>query len=127
MRIYFLRKEMEKMGHVCEVLNIGQGRRLKGMDFIPVMGGIDYALKVLWFRMKGFLVHMHLNGDSPKGFILTLIALVISLVTLKRPVITFHAGPVQVYFPQSRAPKLTPLYKIIYRIQDNIWPPFLSA
>ncbi len=120
MRIYFLKREMEKQGHVCEVLNVGKGRFLTGRDFIPVFGGLDYVKKVFKHRLKGYLIHMHLNGDSPKGFVLTTLALLISVFTFRRPVITFHAGPVQKYFPQSKAPLLTPLYKLIFTLPRTI-------
>ena len=120
MRIYFLKQEMQKQGHICEVLNTGKGRFLTGRDFIPVFSGLDYVKKVFKYRLKGYLIHMHLNGDSPKGFVLTTLALLISLLTFRRPVITFHAGPVQKYFPQSRAPFLTPLYKFIFTAPRHI-------
>ncbi len=120
MRIYFLMQEMEKQGHICEVLNIGKGRFLTDRDFIPVFSGLDYVKKVFKYRLKGYLIHMHLNGDSPKGFVLTTLALLISILTFRRPVITFHAGPVQKYFPQSQAPLLTPLYKFIFTIPRHI-------
>ncbi|WP_456441589.1 glycosyltransferase [Caldithrix abyssi] len=120
MRIYFLKQEMEKQGHICQVLNTGKGRFLTGRDFIPVFSGLDYVKKVFKYRLKGYLIHMHLNGDSPKGFVLTTLALLISLLTFRRPVITFHAGPVQKYFPQSQAPLLTPLYKFIFTAPRHI-------
>ncbi len=120
MRIYFLKQEMEKQAHICEVLNVGKGRFLTDRDFIPVFGALDYIKKVLKHRLKGYLIHMHLNGDSPKGFVLTSLALLISILTFRRPVITFHAGPVQKYFPQSRAPQLTLLYKFIFTVPRTI-------
>lgn len=120
MRIFFMKKEMEKEGHICSVLNIGKGRFLTDRDFVPVLGGFDFIKKVLIHRLKGFLVHMHLNGDSPKGFVLSVLALVISTATLRRPVITFHAGPVQKYFPQSQAPQLNFLYKFIFTLPRYI-------
>jgi glycosyltransferase involved in cell wall biosynthesis len=120
MRIYFLKQEMEKQGHVCQVLNIGKGRFLTDRDFIPVFSGLDYVKKVFKHRLNGYLIHMHLNGDSPKGFVLTTLALLISVLTFRRPVITFHAGPVQKYFPQSQAPLLTPLYKLIFTLPRTI-------
>jgi len=120
MRIYFLKQELEKQGHICEVLNIGKGRFLTDRDFIPVFGALDYIKKVLKYRLKGYLIHMHLNGDSPKGFVLTSLALLISIFTFRRPVITFHAGPVQKYFPQSQAPQLTLLYKFIFAVPRTI-------
>jgi len=120
MRVYFLKKQMEAEGDDCQVLNIGKGRLLGGHDFVPVLGSFDYIRKVLAFRLKGFLIHHHLNGDSPKGFLLTFLSLTISLLTLRRPIITFHAGPVQLYFPKDRAPKLTLLYQYIFHAAKYI-------
>ncbi len=120
MRVYFLKKQMDAAGDDCQVLNIGKGRFLEGHDFVPVLGSFDYMRKVLAFRLKGFLIHHHLNGDSPKGFLLTFLSLTISLLTLRRPIITFHAGPVQLYFPKDRAPKLTLVYKYIFNAAKYI-------
>ncbi len=120
MRVYFLKRELEQTGHICTVLNTGKGRFLTGRDFEPVFSGLDYVKKVFKYRFKGFTVHMHLNGDSPKGFVLTCLALMISLLTFSRPVITFHAGPLQKYFPQSRAPQLNLVYKFIFSAPRHI-------
>ena len=120
MRVYFLKKELEKDGHICTVLNTGKSRKMRGKDFVPVFNGLDYVFKVFKYRLKGFTVHMHLNGDSPKGFVLTCIALAISLLTFHRPVITFHAGPIQKYFPKSKAPHLTMMYKFIFTVPRHI-------
>lgn len=114
MRVYFLKKQMEKEGDICEVLNTGKGRKLKGRDFIPLYNGFDYVWKVLKYRLKGYLIHIHLNGDSPKKFIMTIIAQIISSLTFRRTIITFHAGPVQLYFPKFKAPHLTPMYRFIF-------------
>jgi len=120
MRVHILKKVMESQSHVCEVLNIGKGRFQKGRDFIPVFGAFDYARKVFKHRRKGFLIHMHLNGDSPKGMMLSILALTISLLTFRRPVVTFHAGPVQKYFPQSQAPGLMLVFKYIFTVPRHI-------
>lgn len=120
MRVYFLKKAMEAEGDVCEVLNIGKSRFLTGRDFIPVFSGWDYVKKVFRYRLNGYKIHMHLNGDSPKGFILTLLAEWISLLTFHRPILTFHAGPVQIYFPREKAPWLTPMYKFIFGVARAI-------
>ncbi len=120
MRVYFLKRELEAHGHVCAVLNTGKSRKLRGRDFVPVFNGLDFVWKVFWHRLRGYTVHMHLNGDSPKGFVLTCLALLVSLLTFRRPVITFHAGPVQKYFPQSQAPRLTPMYRFIFAAPRQI-------
>lgn len=114
MRVYFLKQEMEKNGDICQVLNIGKGRFLTDRDFLPVLSGKDYVKKVIRHRLMGFTIHHHMNGDSPKGFVLALLSITISLLTFKRPMLTFHAGPVQLYFPKFKGPKLTPVYMYIF-------------
>lgn len=113
-RAYYLKKEIEKNGDICEVLNIGKSRFMKGRDFIPVFSGLDYVKKVLLYRLKGYKIQIRLIGDSPKGFILTILAELISLLTFKRPIVVFHAGPIQVYFPKFKAPHLSPMFKFIF-------------
>ncbi len=119
-RVYYLKKELERQGDICEVLNIGKSRTMTGRDFIPCFGAWDYIKKVFLYRLRGYLVHMHLNGDSPKGFLLTIAALLISALTFRRAVITFHAGPVQTYFPKEKAPHLAPMFKLIFKLSRYI-------
>ena len=120
-RVSFLKKALIQSGHECKVLNTSPySRKIPSPEYMTVMSGFDYVRKVLVHRLKGFKVHMHMNGDSPKGFVLTLLAELISFFTFKRPILTFHAGPYQKYFPQERAPLLTPMYKLIFSIPSKI-------
>ena len=118
MRVWFLKKEMESQNDICEVLNPRKREVEPGGDYIPVRDkfGLDYVLQIFKYRLKGFVIHHHMNGDSEKGFILTFLSVIISLLTFRRPMLTFHAGPIQKYFPQDRAPKLTLYYKFIFGV-----------
>jgi glycosyltransferase involved in cell wall biosynthesis len=120
-RVSFVREALIGSGHVCEVLNISPfSRTIPSQEYHTTTSGLDYFKKVFIRCLKGYRVHMHMNGDSPKGFFLTALAITISLLTFKRPVLTFHAGPYQKYFPQERAPLLTPLYKFIFMCSGRI-------
>jgi len=120
-RVSFLKNALEETGNVCEVLNISPfSRKIPSNEYLTSLNGFDYVKKVLSRCLKGYRVHMHMNGDSPKGFILTVLAMTISLFTFRRAHLTFHAGPYQLYFPQERAPLLTPLYKYIFAISKTI-------
>jgi len=120
-RVSFVKEALIKMGHICEVLNTSPfSRKIPSSEYLTSMSGVDYFKKVLTRCCRGYRVHMHMNGDSPKGFILTSIALTLSLLTFKRPFLTFHAGPYQKYFPQERAPLLTPVYRYIFFVSKKI-------
>ncbi len=119
-RVEFLKKRLESQGHVCTVLNIGRSRTIPSTEYETVLGGRDYAAKVWRFSRQGFVVHVHVNGESPKGFVLTLLAEVINLLWGKRCFMTFHAGVDQLYFPRPKCPWLLPMYWVLFAIPRRI-------
>jgi glycosyltransferase involved in cell wall biosynthesis len=119
-RVEHVRRKLEAMGHVCEVLNTGKSRRVKSPEFVGVHNGLDYCWKVLRFSLRGFTVHMHVNGDSPKGLVLSLLSLTINRCCGHRPFLTFHAGPEQKFFPQTRSRLFAPFYALAFRLADSI-------
>lgn len=119
-RVEHVRRRLERDGHVCDVLNMGASRRIPSPDYVDVQGGLDYARKVWRFCRRGYLVHAHLNGDSPKGLVLTLLAQLLSVCCGRRAVITFHAGPLQRYFPQERSWLFAPGYWLVFLLSSRI-------
>ena len=75
MRIYYLKKAMDDKGIDCKVLHVGKNRRVPSPHYIGTRNGIDMVLKMIWYALKGYRTHGHINGDSPKGFIITFLAL----------------------------------------------------
>jgi len=120
-RIEYITKELRKQGHICIPLNIGRYRKIKSSKYVTVQNGIDFVSKVFRYSRQGFLIHMHTNGDSPKGFVLALLAESIATLFGKRAVLTFHAGPEQLFFPQSKSKRHVPLFKIIFRLPQKIF------
>jgi glycosyltransferase involved in cell wall biosynthesis len=119
-RVEFLKKRLEREGHSCVVLNTGSSRQIPSTEYETVMGGQDFVRKVWRFARKGYLVHTHANGDSMKGAVLALVASGIACLTGRRPVLTFHAGAIQRYFPRSNAPHLTPLFWLLFLLPRRI-------
>ncbi len=120
-RVEFVKKQLEEDGHICEVLNIApESRKIASDEYLTARNGLDYVWKIFTRVLRRYRVHMHTNGDSPKGFILTLLALSISALLFKRGILTFHAGPYQKYFPQERAPQLTLMYKLIFHLSKEV-------
>jgi glycosyltransferase involved in cell wall biosynthesis len=90
---------------------MGKYRKDRSSEYVDVQNGIDYIKKLILFRLKGYYFHMHMNAQAVKGPILSLIAILISILTFKRAALTFHGGIEQLYFPKKNAGKL---YWIIY-------------
>jgi len=119
-RLKMLKRHLERAGHACVVLNTNKNRRQKSREFIAVHNGLDYAWKVLKYCARGFLVHMHLNGKSTKSPVLALAAEIISLLFGRRAVLTFHAGPVQDYFPKQKRFWIDFPFRLIFLLAGKI-------
>jgi glycosyltransferase involved in cell wall biosynthesis len=119
-RVEYLKKRLEQGGHQCVVLNTGTSRRIPSPEYETVMSGADLARKVWRNARRGFLVHAHANGDSWKGLLLAIGTQVLALAGGRRPVLTFHAGAIQRYFPLDRAPWLAPLFWLAFLIPRRI-------
>ena len=120
-RVSFVKQALIENGHECQVVNIApESRMIPSPEYLTSMSGFDYVKKVFAHSLKGYRVHMHLNGNSPKGFILTMLAEICNLLTFKRPILTVHAGPKQIYFPKEQAPHLTPMFKFIFGVARKI-------
>lgn len=119
-RIKYVVEQLRREGCICKVLNIGQNRCVKNPEYITVKSGFDYILKIVSYLLKGYIIHMHANGDSPKGFVLTIIALILSKCFNKKAVLTFHAGPNQAFFPQKNSKLLCPIFFLIFSLADKI-------
>lgn len=120
-RVAFVKHALIEAGHTCEVINIApESRKIPSPEYLTSMNGLDYVWKIFTRSLRGYRVHMHLNGNSPKGFVLTILAEIVNLLTFKRPVLTVHAGPYQIYFPRERAPFLIPMFKFIFGVAGKI-------
>jgi glycosyltransferase involved in cell wall biosynthesis len=115
-RVQFLKEHLEAQGHTCVVLNIGTNRAIPSDKYETVLGGFDYVRKLWRFSRAGFVAHVHVNGASAKGFILTIVAELVNLVCGRRCFLTFHAGVEQVYFPRSKSPLLLPVFWLLFTI-----------
>jgi len=119
-RVKFVNDRIKALGHDVKILNIGKDRKIKRPEYIDVQSGIDYVYKILKYLFNGYKIHMHVNGDSPKGFILTLLAELLSILFCRRCILTFHAGPNQLYFPKQKAPLLFSLFLLIFYLPKKI-------
>jgi glycosyltransferase involved in cell wall biosynthesis len=119
-RVEFLKRQLEREGHRCVVLNVGRSRTTPSAEYETVLGGLDYLRKVWRYSRAGYVAHVHVNGESPKGFILTLAAELLNLLAGHRCVLTFHAGIAQKYFPRATSPRLAPMYWLMFRIPRAI-------
>ncbi|MEK7331707.1 MAG: glycosyltransferase, partial [Candidatus Eisenbacteria bacterium] len=102
------------------VLNIGESRRIPSDEYLHVLGLWDFVVKVVGFVRRGYTVHTHINGDGNKGWYLALTAELVCRLWGRPLVLTFHAGPVQRYFPRERSGAFTPLLWLLLKLPRRI-------
>lgn len=119
-RVEFLKKQLEREGHRCVVLNIGTSRAIPSDEYETVLSAGDFVRKVWRFSRAGYVAHAHANGDALKGVALALIAELVNLACGRRCYLTFHAGAIQRYFPRDRAWWLVPVYWLLFVIPRKI-------
>lgn len=119
-RVEFLKRRLESDGHECVVLNTGKSRCIPSPEYETVMSGSDYVRKVWRFCSRGFLPHVHVNGHTPKGLVLSIVAQAISLAFGRRVFLTFHGGVEQTYFPRHKAPLLVPAYWLLFKLSRAV-------
>ncbi|RPI56955.1 MAG: glycosyltransferase [Acidobacteria bacterium] len=119
-RVEFLKQHLEAAGHECVVLNIGKSRNIPSPEYETVGGAADYVRKVWRFCRAGFTTHVHINGSTAKGLVLTIAAQMLNLLCGRRCVLTFHAGVKQVYFPRSQSPVLWPVFWLMFMLPRTI-------
>ena len=119
-RVEYVKRDLERRGHQCVVLNIGASRAIPSTEYETVLGAGDFVRKVWRYCRQGYVVHAHANGDAFKGLLLALIAQSLNLLSGERCFLTFHAGAIQRYFPQKRNPWLAPLYWLLFLIPRRI-------
>ena len=119
-RVQFLKRYLEAHGHRCVVLNTGPSRAIPSEEYETVLSGGDFVRKVWRFSRRGFVVHAHANGASSKGLALTTAAMLLNLATGQRPILTFHAGINQQYFPRPKSPALWPAFWLIFTLPKAV-------
>lgn len=114
------REELEKRGIVCEVLDIGPNRLVFREGCIPVRGALDLFKKILSFALKGYLLRLHMNGDSPKGIAIVIFGELASLLSGKRACLSFHAGANQRYFPDRGRVFLRLVWSVVFGLAGTV-------
>lgn len=120
-RIQFLKERLEREGHVCTVLNIGPSRRVPSDQYECVLGPVDFVRKLWGFSARGYRVHAHVNGHSVKGLALATVAMVVNRLRGRRPILTFHGGAEQSYFPRLRGSAAAAwAFRAMFALADRI-------
>lgn len=112
--------ELRRRGCICQVLKLNENRKVKDPAYIDVQGGFDYLFKVMRYAVAGYRLNVHVNGQSKKGYVLALIAVLVGRLTLHSALISFHGGLSQAYFPRHDSPRLRWAFGLLFHLAGGI-------
>jgi glycosyltransferase involved in cell wall biosynthesis len=116
-----LRKELESRGWDCQVMNLNENRRVRSPYYIDVQSGWDYVSKVARLVWRGYAVHVRVNGETKKGFLLALAALLLARLARRPALLTYAGGHRQSYFPAPKGSLRYLAFSLLFRIPQRIY------
>jgi glycosyltransferase involved in cell wall biosynthesis len=116
-----LRRELEVRGWECAVMNLNENRRVRSAEYIDVQGGWDYFRKVLRHVWRGYAVHIRVNGETKKGYLLALSALLLARMGRQPAFLTYAGGHQQSYFPAPKGSLPHAAFALLFRVPERIY------
>jgi glycosyltransferase involved in cell wall biosynthesis len=113
-------EELRRRGHLCEVLKINENRQVKSPDYVDVQDGWDYLCKIWRYARGGYRLNVHVNGQSRKGYLLALAAVLVGRLVNRPTLLTFHGGLSQQYFPRQDSWRLRWAFALLFRMSGRI-------
>jgi glycosyltransferase involved in cell wall biosynthesis len=121
MSLVGLRKELESRGWDCQVMNLNENRKVPSPEYIDVQDGWDYFRKVLCMVRRGCAVHVRVNGETKKGYLLALCALGLARVFRRPALLTYGGGHQQSYFPAPIGSFRHRAFSFLFRFPHRIY------
>ncbi len=116
----FVVEEIRSRGHMCQVLKINENRHIKSPEYVDVQNGLDYLQQLIQFAAHGYTINVHVNAESPKGYILALIAVVVGRLFLRKATVTFHGGVPQSFFPARKSSLWYWKFRFLFTLASGI-------
>jgi glycosyltransferase involved in cell wall biosynthesis len=116
-----LRRELEARGWDCPVMNLNENRRVPSAEYIDVQSGWDYFRKVLKHVWRGYAVHVRVNGETKKGYLLALAALLLARAGRRPAFLTYAGGHQQSYFPAPKGSLRHLAFSVLFRASSRIY------
>jgi glycosyltransferase involved in cell wall biosynthesis len=121
MSLVGLRKELEARGWDCQVMNLNENRKVRSPEYIDVQDGWDYLKKVTGLVARGYAVHVRVNGETRKGYVLALTALGLARLFGRLALLTYGGGHQQSFFPAPRKSLRFWAFWFLFRVPHKIY------
>jgi glycosyltransferase involved in cell wall biosynthesis len=121
MSLVGLRREMEARGWDFAVMNLNENRKVRSPEYIDVQSGWDYFCKVFRKVRQGYAVHVRVNGETKKGYLLALCALGLARACGRPALLTYGGGHKQTYFPAPQGSLRHLAFWFLFRFPQRIY------
>jgi len=121
MSLVGLRKELVSRGWDCQVMNLNENRRAKSSEYIDVQSGWDYFRKVLRCVRRGYIIHVRVNGETKKGYVLALSAILLARILRLPALLTYCGGHQQSFFPAPKGSFRQLAFSLLFRVSSRIY------
>jgi glycosyltransferase involved in cell wall biosynthesis len=121
MGLVALRRELERRGWDCPVLNLNENRRVLSPEYIDVQNGWDYLRKVWRHVWRGYAVQIRVNAESKKGYLLALLAMLLARLGRRPALLTYCGGHRQTLFPAPKGSLRHRAFALLFRIPTRIY------
>ena len=121
MSLVGLRKELESRGWDCRIMNLNENRRVRSPEYIDVQNGWDYLVKVTRMVWRGYAVHVRVNGETKKGYLLALAAMALARLFGRMALLTYGGGHQQSYFPAPKGSFRYLAFALLFRVPHRIY------
>jgi glycosyltransferase involved in cell wall biosynthesis len=115
-----LKEEIRRRGHICDVLNINESRRIKSPEYVDVQNGFDYVFKLFRFALRGYRFQVNVNGQSKPGYILAALALLVGRMFGRPSTLSWRGGLQQKYFPREDSRLIRFAYRFLFLLAGKI-------
>jgi glycosyltransferase involved in cell wall biosynthesis len=89
-------------GFTCRVLDVGTARRRKRPECLPARNAAEFAVRLLSYAARQYLVHLHTNGHNFKSWLMTLACAVAGLANGRRTLVSIGSGSAPDFIETAR-------------------------
>lgn len=121
MSLVGLHRELESRGWDCQIMNLNENRKVPSPEYIDVQDAWDYFRKVWKLVRAGYAVHVRVNGETRKGYLLALAALGLARLWGRPALLSYCGGHQQSYFPAPRSSFRHWAFALLFRVATRIY------
>lgn len=115
-----LTEEIRRRGHLCDVLNINENRKIKSPEYVDIQNGPDYVFKLFRFALRGYRFQVNVNGQSKPGYVLAALGLIVGRLFGRPATLSWRGGMRQKYFPCEERKSVRWFYRQLFRLAGSI-------